>query len=77
MAIDRSKINPMQDYTIAETCERLDGIDRHTLLRYTNDGCIEPHFVSRGNGKKAKKMYSGQAILDYLDNKTGGLCQVL
>lgn len=64
--VDRSLIKPQKEYSIKATCELLDGIDRHTLLRYTRDGRIHARY-RQVSENSAKKYYLGQDILDYID----------
>lgn len=64
--LDRAMIIPTKEYRINELCKLLDGIDRHTLLRYTRAGKIIARY-RQVSPNKAIKYYLGSDVIDYLN----------
>ena len=60
MVIVAPNVSPAGKYSIGETCKLL-GIDRHTLLKYTNIGRIK----CQHNTVNYRKYYTGYEILRF------------
>ena len=60
MVTEQPKVQPNSRYTVTETCKLL-GIDRNSLLKYTQSGRIK----SGVRKSTAKKFYLGSEIINF------------